>query len=128
MIRLNNGNGEQIGPGEFIPVAERDDLILRIDDYVLRRALREFKPIVERKQEIVVSVNVLSTLNTPSNGDSKLLKLPINDEPEIFSTVPEEYIADPLLPPDALFEEFPTNNESVTVNSPVEYILAPLAV
>ena len=58
LLRLQLPDGTMVRPGEFIPVAERDDLILRIDDYVLRRALREFKPIVERKQEIVVSVNV----------------------------------------------------------------------
>ncbi|MGN1119955.1 MAG: putative bifunctional diguanylate cyclase/phosphodiesterase [Oscillospiraceae bacterium] len=58
LIRLKTPDGTFVSPGEFIPVAEKGELALRIDDYVLRRAMMEFKDIVERFGELTVSVNV----------------------------------------------------------------------
>lgn len=57
LLRLKTPGGKFVSPGEFIPVAEKDDLILQIDDYVLRRAMREFKEIVENT-DLTISVNV----------------------------------------------------------------------
>ena len=58
LIRMKTADGENISPGEFIPVAERSDLILQIDDYVMARAMREFKDIVKKNEELTISVNV----------------------------------------------------------------------
>lgn len=59
LIRLKTQTGEVISPAEFIPVAEKTDLILRIDHYVIRRVLREFKePLEKAGNSFVVSVNV----------------------------------------------------------------------
>lgn len=59
LIRLKTQTGEIISPAEFIPVAEKTDLILRIDHYVIRRVLREFKePLEKAGNSFVVSVNV----------------------------------------------------------------------
>lgn len=58
LLRLKTPEGIMVSPGEFIPVAEKSDLILQIDDYVLRRAMREFKLVVECRKDIVLSINV----------------------------------------------------------------------
>lgn len=59
LLRLKMPDGTMVSPGEFIPVAEKGDLILAIDDYVLKRAMREFKEIVRKvNTDLVISVNV----------------------------------------------------------------------
>lgn len=59
LIRLKTKDGEIISPAEFIPVAEKTDLILRIDYYVIRKVLQEFKePLEKAGSSFVVSVNV----------------------------------------------------------------------
>lgn len=59
LLRMKTPDGKFVSPGEFIPVAEKGDLILRIDDYVLRRAMREFKPVVDASSyDLTISVNV----------------------------------------------------------------------
>lgn len=58
LIRMNPGNGESVGPTEFIPVAEKSNLILQIDDYVLQQAMSEFKDVVTESPDIVISINV----------------------------------------------------------------------
>jgi diguanylate cyclase (GGDEF)-like protein len=68
LIRLRLPDGTMISPGEFIPVVEKTELINRIDSYVLRRALKEAKQMVElRNKEITISINV-SAKNISSNG------------------------------------------------------------
>ena len=58
LIRMKTESGDIVSPGEFIPVAEKSDLILQIDDYVLTRAMTEFKDVVAKNPELTVSVNV----------------------------------------------------------------------
>lgn len=58
LLRLKTPDGVMVSPAEFIPVAERSELILKIDDYVLRRVMKEFEPIVRTKPELIVSINV----------------------------------------------------------------------
>lgn len=68
LLRLKTSDGTAISPGEFIPVAEKTDLILKIDDYVIRRVLSEFKESVENSAEpLIVSVNI-SAKNIASPG------------------------------------------------------------
>ena len=59
LIRLRTAEGEYVSPAEFIPIAERSDLILRIDRFVLRRAMTEFRPILEQTgNNLIISVNI----------------------------------------------------------------------
>lgn len=59
LIRMKCPDGTTVSPGEFIPIAEKTDLIFEIDDYVLRRALSEFKDLVKTPRgDITISVNV----------------------------------------------------------------------
>lgn len=59
LLRMNAPDGTPVSPGEFIPVAERTDLILRIDEYVLKHALMQFgSRMKECGEGITLSVNV----------------------------------------------------------------------
>lgn len=58
LLRMKTPEGQFVSPGEFIPVAEKGELILQIDEYVLRRAMLEFSSIVSENKELMVSVNV----------------------------------------------------------------------
>ncbi|MBR5179291.1 MAG: bifunctional diguanylate cyclase/phosphodiesterase [Lachnospiraceae bacterium] len=68
LLRLKQPDGTMVSPGEFIPVVEKSELILKVDSYVLRRALKEAKNLVDSTDgDIVVSVNV-SAKNISSPG------------------------------------------------------------
>lgn len=59
LLRLKLEDGTNISPAEFIPVAEKKDLILEIDDYVIKRVLSEFKETVTSvNKDLIISVNV----------------------------------------------------------------------
>lgn len=74
LIRMELPDGTIISPGEFIPIAEMSDQIIYIDDYVINRAMNEYKDIViNHKQDLVVSVNV-SAKNIASDGFSKKIE------------------------------------------------------
>lgn len=68
LIRMKLPDGTFVSPGEFIPVAEMSEQIIYIDDYVIRRAMNEYKDIVlEHDRDLIVSVNV-SAKNVASAG------------------------------------------------------------
>ncbi len=59
LIRTLLPDGSYIRPGEFIPVAEKTNLIIQIDRYVLKRALTEMAEFVKKSEdEILISVNM----------------------------------------------------------------------
>lgn len=59
LIRLNLPDGTFVSPGEFIPVAEKSSLIFDIDDYVLKRAMQDFGPVLNNTgKKITISVNI----------------------------------------------------------------------
>lgn len=74
LLRMKSAKGEYISPAEFIPVAEKGELILQIDDYVLRRAMKEFRDVVTQvRDELTISVNV-SAKNISSKGFADKVK------------------------------------------------------
>lgn len=59
LIRMKLPDGTVISPAEFIPVAEKGKHIVSIDEYVIRRAMNEFKGIVTGSNpELTISINV----------------------------------------------------------------------
>ena len=59
LIRMLPQNGENISPGEFISIAEKSELILDIDRFVIRRALLEFRKVcADSGNTITIAVNV----------------------------------------------------------------------
>lgn len=67
LLRMRTPDGREISQGRFIPVAEKSDLILQIDDYVLQRAMTEYRDVIRQKKDLILSVNV-SAKNIGSIG------------------------------------------------------------
>ena len=74
LIRCRKPDGTIISPGVFIPAAEKTNLILKIDDYVLRCAMTEFKPVLDSTgKDLTISINV-SAKNIGSENFSERIK------------------------------------------------------
>lgn len=59
LLRMKTPDGQFVSPGEFIPVAEKSDLALQIDDYVLQHAMLQFRDAIKKNNaDIVISINV----------------------------------------------------------------------
>jgi diguanylate cyclase (GGDEF)-like protein/PAS domain S-box-containing protein len=63
LLRWQRQNGETISPAEFIPLAEKSDLILEIGEWVLRRACaegaswRKFQPVAADLPKVAVNLS-----------------------------------------------------------------------
>ncbi len=74
LLRCKLPDGTFIPPSEFIPAAEMSELIIDIDDYVLRRAMNEFVDVVKRSsKKFTLSINV-SAKSMASAGFADKLK------------------------------------------------------
>lgn len=58
LLRIREEDRNIVSTQELISVAEKSDIIFRIDEYVLRKALEEFKPNIQKYSDIILSVNV----------------------------------------------------------------------
>lgn len=59
LLRLKDARGDNISPAEFIPAAEKTDLILEVDDYVLRKSMNTFSDVVKSASApLIISINV----------------------------------------------------------------------
>lgn len=59
LLRLSTPDGRRVSPGEFIPAAEKTDLILQIDEYVIKKAMQDFSKAVRASgNSFTVSVNI----------------------------------------------------------------------
>ena len=59
LIRCRKPDCSIVSPAEFIPAAEKSNLIMRIDDFVLQTAMTEFKPILANAEnDITLSINI----------------------------------------------------------------------
>lgn len=76
LIRCKKPDGSIVSPGLFIPAAEKSNLILKIDDYVLKRAIKESKALLDdSKEKCTISINV-SAKNISSQGFAeKVIKM-----------------------------------------------------
>ncbi len=76
LIRMRLPDDTIVSPSEFIAVAERSDLILRIDDFVLRRAMEEFKEtVLQYSCEFTLSINVSAKDIVQPGFAEKLLEI-----------------------------------------------------
>jgi diguanylate cyclase (GGDEF)-like protein/PAS domain S-box-containing protein len=57
LVRLRSADGSVLSPVEFIPIAEESDAILRLGDWVLKRACADLAMFREAAPDLVVSVN-----------------------------------------------------------------------
>jgi EAL domain-containing protein (putative c-di-GMP-specific phosphodiesterase class I) len=58
LLRLRGESGEIIGPGSFLPDAERSDLILEIDRWVIDRSVRVLRDWQRDRGPVTLHVNV----------------------------------------------------------------------
>ena len=59
LIRCRKPDGTIVSPSFFIPPAEKTNLIMQIDEFVLSNAMSEFKPLLESSDnKMTLSVNV----------------------------------------------------------------------
>ncbi len=59
LIRCRKPDCTIVNPMDFIPVAEKSNLIMKIDDFALRSAMSEFKPLLsDLDNDFIISVNV----------------------------------------------------------------------
>ncbi len=59
LLRLRDPSGNNLSPAEFIPAAEKNDLILEITDWVLLNSLKTFTKYVQGT-DITLSINISS--------------------------------------------------------------------
>lgn len=57
LVRLRSGDGAVLSPAEFIPVVADSDLIIRLGDWVLRKACAELAILHEVAPDLTVSLN-----------------------------------------------------------------------
>lgn len=58
LIRLSDSEGKQVSPADFVPIAEKSSLIIDVDKWVLRHAMMDFLPFVEKIPDMILSVNI----------------------------------------------------------------------
>lgn len=58
LLRIRDEDRKLVSVQELISVAEKSDIIFRIDEYVLKNALIEFKPNILKHPDLTLSVNV----------------------------------------------------------------------
>ncbi len=76
LIRCRKPDGSIVSPVKFIPAAEKTNLITEIDDYVLRRAMTEMKPVLEASSEkFIVSINVSAKNIAKENFAQKIKQM-----------------------------------------------------
>ena len=73
LIRCRKPDCSIVSPLEFIPAAEKSNLILKIDEFVLETVMREFKPVLENyDNDFVLSVNISAKTMSSKDFTSKL--------------------------------------------------------
>lgn len=58
LSRLEDEDGTPIRPDKFISIAERTNLIFKVDDWVLKAAVEKFSPIIKENPDLIISVNI----------------------------------------------------------------------
>ena len=79
LIRCRKPDCSIVSPVDFIPAAEKSNLIMKIDDFVLATAMKEFKPVLENSdKDLIISINISAKTMSSKDFTSRLKKL-IND-------------------------------------------------
>jgi EAL domain-containing protein (putative c-di-GMP-specific phosphodiesterase class I) len=87
LLRMRDPLGELISPQQFLPVAERYDMIGAIDRWVVTRAIKMLREELDRKRRLTFEINISGR----STGDPDLLAL-IERELREHEVSPEQII------------------------------------
>lgn len=90
LVRWERADGSMIAPGDFIPVYEKDGLIVRLDEYVFRKVCQLQRKELDKGETLLsISVNLSRSSILHSDISKKYIK--IAEENKIpFSCVPIE--------------------------------------
>lgn len=76
LIRCRKPDFSIVSPASFIPAAEKSNLIMKIDDFVLKTAMEEFKPVLDNlDNDVIISINVSAKTMSSVDFASKLKNL-----------------------------------------------------
>lgn len=90
LVRWINPDGSMVMPGEFIPLYERDGLIVKLDEYIFRYVCEFQRELMEKGQELIpISVN-LSRASIHHLGIAERYMEIIKENGIPFSSVPIE--------------------------------------
>jgi len=89
LLRMVDGDGHLISPGEFIPAAERYGLMNAIDRWVIRSAFRQCADLFEARTDAEVSIN----LSAASLGDDTLVDF-LGEQYAEFDLPPDRFCYD----------------------------------
>lgn len=94
LIRCRKPDCSIVNPMSFIPAAEKSNLIMKIDSFVLKAAMKEFQPILDNTDSgLIISVNVSAKTMCNKDFVKKVKKLieEINFPPENLEIEITEY-------------------------------------
>ena len=76
LIRCRKPDYSIVSPLSFIPYAEKSNLIMKIDDFVLKTAMTEFKPLLENTgSDLIISINISAKTMGSTDFTSRLQKI-----------------------------------------------------
>ena len=78
LVRIRESNGALIAPGKFIPAAEQFGFIQRVDQQIVRKAIRNLAELPADKSNIGFSIN-LSGLSVSNGGMYDLIEREVNE-------------------------------------------------
>ncbi len=85
LLRLQGSDGQIKSAGEFIPVAEKYDLMQHLDKWVLHEALRTLTFMMDKGLDVSFSINISG--NTLSNKDSLNVYRSVIEESNVSSSL-----------------------------------------
>lgn len=75
LIRMKTPEGKFVSPGDFIPVAEKTELIMLIDEYVLNQVMTDLHDYVLENEDVVISINVSAKNICKKDFADRVIKL-----------------------------------------------------
>lgn len=90
LVRWINPDGSMVMPGDFIPLYEKDGLIVKLDEYIFRYVCEFQRELMEKGQELIpISVNLSRTSLHHSDIVERYMKI-VEENGIPFSCVPVE--------------------------------------
>lgn len=76
LIRCRKPDCSIVSPVDFIPAAEKSNLIMKIDDFVLQTAMTEFKPVLANAEnDLTISINISAKTMSSKDFISRIRRI-----------------------------------------------------
>lgn len=97
LLRMNGEDGEFISPAVFIPVAERFDLMVSIDRWVIDNALESYSLAFVESEQVIMTINLSGlSLSDPGMGDyvvDRILKRQVDPRSLCFEITETAFVS-----------------------------------